>query len=252
VRDHFAITKSPFVGYDIEGVAGHGGSSVVYRAGGGVALKVLHEELRDDPGVVERFRREARIAAAIDHPNVIDVLGAGEWWLAMQFVDGASLRELAPLERPRAVAIVSQAAAALDAVHAAGYVHRDMKPGNLLVGPGDRVSLIDFALARRVDSPEPWVTPDGNWLGTADFAAPEQIRGRPMDARSEVYALGAVLHWAITGELPFPRADTEHTMRAHLGEPPPSAEPVVARAMAKDPAARYASAGELARALGAT
>jgi serine/threonine-protein kinase len=236
-------------GHRIEGVAGRGGSSVVYRAAGGLAVKVLRDDLRGDPEIVARFRREAEIAAAIRHPNVIDVVDAGDWWLAMPFVDGSSLRELAPLERSRAVALVSQAGAALDAVHAAGYVHRDVKPGNLLVGPDDRLHLIDFALARRMDSPEPWVTPDGNWLGTPDFAAPEQIRGGAMDARSEVYALGGVLHWAITGGVPFPRADAASTMRAHLSEPPPALDPVVARAMAKDPAARYASAGELARAL---
>jgi serine/threonine protein kinase len=239
-------------GHRIEGVAGHGGSSVVYRAAGAVALKVLREELRDDPGVVERFRREAAVAAAIDHPNVIDVLDAGDWWLAMRFVDGASLRELAPLERPRAAAIVSQAAAALDAVHSAGYVHRDVKPGNLLVDADDRVHLIDFALARRIDDPGLWVTDEGNWLGTPDFAAPEQIRGHAMDARSEIYALGGVLHWAMTGSVPFPREDADSTMRAHLTEPPPTGDPVVERAMAKDPAARYASAAELAAALGAT
>ena len=230
-------------------MSGRGGSSVVYRASGGIALKVLNEELRDDPGVVERFRREAEVASAVDHPGVIDVLDAGDWWLAMRFVDGASLRELAPLERPRAAAVVAQAAAALDAVHSAGYVHRDVKPENLLVDADDRVHLIDFALARRVGDPGPWVTDEGNWLGTPDFAAPEQIRGLPMDARSEVYALGAVLHWAITAKVPFPREDAESTMRAHLSEPPPSLHPVVARAMTKHPEGRYASAGDLARAL---
>lgn len=239
-------------GHRIEGVAGEGGSSVVYRCAGAVALKVLREELRGDPGVVQRFRREIEVASAIEHPNVIDVLDAGDWWLAMRFVDGPSLLELAPLEPARAAAIVSQAAAALDAVHAAGHVHRDVKPGNLLVDSRGGVHLIDFALARRMDGPEPWVTSDGNWLGTPDFAAPEQIRGQPMDARSEVYALGAVLHWALTGEVPFPRDAPQATMRAHLSEPPPSRHPVVERAMAKDPAARYRTAGELAAALAAT
>jgi serine/threonine-protein kinase len=240
-------------GHRIEGVVGRGGSSVVYRAAGGVALKVLREELRGDSGVAARFRREAEVLAAIEHANVIGVVDAGEWWLAMPLVDGVSLRELAQahaVERPRAVALVSQAAAALDAVHAAGYVHRDVKPGNLLVDSTGRVHLIDFALARGMDSDEPWVTPEGNWLGTPDFAAPEQIRGLAMDARSETYALGGVLHWALTGEVPFPRRDADATMRAHLSEPPPARDPVVARAMAKDPAARYRTAGELARALG--
>lgn len=215
-------------------------------------MKVLREELRGDPGVVARFRREAEVLAALDHPNVVRLLDAGEWWLATEFVEGPSLRELAPVPVSRACALVAHAAWALEGVHRAGFVHRDVKPGNLLVGPGDRVVLIDFALARRMDSAEPWVTEDSRWLGTPEFAAPEQIRGQPMDARSEVYSLGAVLHWALTGEVPFPRADAEATMRAHLETPPPSSHPVVARAMAKDAADRHPSAANFARALGAT
>jgi serine/threonine-protein kinase len=218
----------------------------VYRRGG-LAVKVLREELRADPGVVARFRGEAEALRAVAHPSVVAFVDAGDDWLATELVDGPAMRELAPMSPARAAALVTQAAAALDAVHAAGYVHRDVKPGNLLVGPGDRVVLIDFALARRMDSAEPWVTPEGNWLGTPDFAAPEQIRGEPMDARSEVYSLGAVLHWAVTGEVPFPREDAEATMRAHLSEPPPSVHPVVTRAMARDPAKRYPSAGDFAR-----
>lgn len=230
-------------------VLAHGGSSIVYRRGG-LAVKVLREELRADPGVVARFRGEAEALRAVEHPSVVAFVDAGDDWLATELVDGPSMRELAPMSPARAAALLTQAAAALDAVHAAGYVHRDVKPGNLLVGPGDRVVLIDFALARRMDSAEPWVTPEGNWLGTPAFAAPEQIRGLAMDARSEVYALGAVLYWAITGEVPFPRADDEATMRAHLNEPPPRTgtpfDAVVARAMAKDPRARHVSAAEFA------
>ena len=216
---------------------------------GGVALKVLREELREDPDVVARFRGEADVLRAIDHPNVVRLLDAGDWWLRLELVDGPSLLELAPLPVSRAAALVAQAGWALEGVHAAGFVHRDVKPGNLLVGGSDRVVLIDFALARRMDDAAPWVTEDGRWLGTPDFAAPEQILGRPMDARSEVYSLGAVLHWAVTGEVPFPRADPDAVMRAHLSEPPPSAHPVARRAMAKDPAARYPSAAAFARAL---
>jgi serine/threonine protein kinase len=226
-----------------------GGSSVVYRAEGGVAVKVLREELRSDPDVAARFRGEADVLRAIEHPNVVRLVDAGDWWIAMELVDGPSLLELAPLPVSRACELVAQAASALEGVHSAGYVHRDVKPGNLLVDSSGRVVLIDFALARRMDSTEPWVTPEGRWLGTPDFAAPEQIRGGPMDARSEVYALGAVLHWAITGEVPFPRDDVEATMRAHLEAPPPSVHPAVARAMAKDPADRYPSAAGFAAAI---
>jgi serine/threonine protein kinase len=239
-------------GHRIESVVGGGGSSVVYRCAEGVALKVLREELRGDPDVAARFRREADVLRAIDHTNVVRLLDAGEWWLAMPFVEGPSLRELAPLPVSRAEELVAQTAHALEGVHAAGYVHRDVKPGNLLVDGSGRVVLIDFALARRTGSDEPWVTPEGRWLGTPDFAAPEQIRGVEMDARSEVYALGAVLHWAITAEVPFPRADADATMRAHLDEPPPAVHPVAARAMAKDPASRYPSVADFARGLAAT
>lgn len=231
---------------------GEGGSSVVYRCTGGVALKVLREELRGDPDVAGRFRGEAAALGAIDHPNVVRLLDVGDWWLSMQFVDGQPLRELAPLPVARAEQLVAQAAWALEGVHSAGFVHRDVKPGNLLVDRAGHVVLIDFALARRMDSGEPWITPEGNWLGTPDFAAPEQIRGGPMDARSEVYALGGVLHWAITGEVPFPRDDAEATMRAHLEAPPPSVHTAVVQAMAKDPAERHPSAAAFARGLAAT
>ena len=218
---------------------------MVYRCGG-AAVKVLREELRSDPEVRERFGNDATVASLVEHPNVVRVLEAGAGWVRMELVEGPSLRELAPLPVARAAALVVQAASAVDAVHAAGYVHRDVKPGNLLVGPADRVVLIDFALARRMDAPEPWVTAEGNWLGTPEFAAPEQIRGLAMDARSEVYSLGAVLYWAITGEVPFARGDADAIMRAHLHDPPPGTgtplDPVIARAMAKDPADRHPSA----------
>ena len=225
--------------YRIGSVIGRGGSSVVYRADG-VALKVLRDDLRDVPGVLERFNNDAAVAAAVEHPNVVAIHEAGDGWLAMELVEGPSLRELAPLPPARAAALVAQVADALDAVHAAGYVHRDVKPGNVLVGPGDRAVLIDFALARPIESAEPWVTAEGKWLGTPEFAAPEQVRGRAMDARSEVYSLGALLYWTVTAELPSPP------------RPGTPFHAVVARAMAPDPTDRYASAGELALALSAT
>lgn len=234
-------------GRRVEGVLGEGGSSVVYRCAGGVALKVLREELRGDPGVAARFRGEAQALAAVRHRNVVRLVDAGEWWIAMELVDGPSLLELAPLPVDRACALVAQAGWALEGVHEAGYVHRDVKPGNLLVDGSGRVVLIDFALARRVDSAEPWVTDDGRWLGTPDFAAPEQIRGLAVDPRSDVYSLGAVLHWAVTREVPFPREDPEATMRAHLEAEPPASHPAVAHAMAKDPADRHPSAAAFSR-----
>ncbi|MEA2403604.1 MAG: hypothetical protein QOE08_251, partial [Thermoleophilaceae bacterium] len=148
--------------------------------------------------------------------------------------------------------IVAAVAGALNAMHELGLVHRDVKPGNVLVeGTGGGVFLTDFGLAKAISS-DPGLTVGGNWLGTADFAAPEQIRGLAVDARTDVYALGGVLFWALTGRVPHPEDSDEAKMRAHLSEPPPSLDgplgAVVARAMAKDPGERFASAGELGRA----
>jgi serine/threonine protein kinase len=259
-------------GYRIEGVAGRGGWSVVYRAvqlslDRPVALKVIAAELAGDPGFRDRFRRECELAASIDHPNVMPIYDAGEAdgspFVAMRWVDGTDLRSLVagrPLHPERAAAIVAQVAMALDAAHAHGLVHRDVKPGNVMVerrDGGEHAYLTDFGLAKPIDA-DPGLTEAGRWLGTVDFAAPEQIRGGPADAHSDVYALGGLLHYALTGAVPFPRADDAAKMRAHLHEappplPPPLAryEPVVRRALAKRPAERFASAAGLGRALAA-
>ncbi|HEX8646530.1 MAG TPA: serine/threonine-protein kinase [Thermoleophilaceae bacterium] len=244
-------------GYRIEGVAGRGGWSVVHRAvevasGRRVALKTVAPELSGDPGFRERFRRECVIAGALDHPNVPLVLSAGDGWAAMEWIDGASLRELLPLEPARAARIVAQVADALVALHEAGFVHRDVKPGNVLVGAGDHAYLTDFGIAKPID-PDPGLTAEGRWLGHVDYAPPEQIRGEPADERSDVYALGATLFHAVTGSVPFPRDGDAAKMRAHLHEPPPAhdspLDPVVRRALAKDPAERYPTAAKLAKAV---
>jgi anti-sigma-K factor RskA/predicted Ser/Thr protein kinase len=246
-------------GYRIEGVAGRGGWSVVYRAieeesGTRVAIKTIASELAGDPAFQGRFRRECEILASLEHPNVPAVRAAGDGWVAMQWVEGTSLRELVPLAPARAAAIVAQVAAALDLMHARGLVHRDVKPGNVLVGPGDRAYLTDFGLTKEI-SPDPGLTAEGRWLGTVDFAAPEQIRGRPTDGRSDVYSLACVLGFAVTGSVPYPRPTPEATMHAHLYEQPPRLPAsfgglgdVLVRALAKDPSWRFRSAGELARA----
>jgi serine/threonine-protein kinase len=166
----------------------------------------------------------------------------------MQFVDGSDLKELAPLDPPLAARIVAQIAGALDALHARGLVHRDVKPGNVLVDGRHHAYLTDFGLAKK----QPALEVGGRWYGTVDYAAPEQIRAQALDARTDVYALGGVLYWALTGQVPFPRESDEAKMRAHLDDDTPSSLPlseVVARAMAKRPEERFESAAALARAL---
>src|SRR4051794_6277764 len=242
---------------------------IVYRAtqlslGRPVALKLIAPERAGDAGFRERFERESRLAAAIDHPNVIPVYGAGEeaghLYLVMRYVAGTDLQALLARERrlepARASAILGQVAAALDAAHAGGLVHRDVKPANMLLG-GEHAYLADFGLTRVALSDERMTT-TGHWLGTVDYMAPEQFEGGAVDARADVYALGCVLHTALTGETPFPRGTVPATMLAHISDPPPrpSATPgvpdgfdrVIARALAKRPADRYLSAGDLARA----
>ena len=260
-----------FAGHRIEGVAGRGGMGVVYRARQlslerTVALKVIAPALMEDPAMRRRFVRESRVAAAIDHPHVIPVYYTGEEggvaFIAMRFVAGDDVRTLVrregPLDPERGVRIVDQVAAALDAAHAAGLVHRDVKPANVLLGQGDHVYLTDFGLTKHVLS-EAGATHEGHWVGTLDFVSPEQIRGERVDARSDVYALGCLLHYTLTGRAPFTREGDEAKLWAHLSEPPPkltdsapgappALDAVVQRALAKDPADRYQSAGDLGRA----
>ena len=259
-------------GHRIDGVVGRGGMGVVYRAQDlalrrTVALKVIAPELLEDARARERFLREARAAASIDHPHVIPVLHAGEAegvpYLVMRFVDGDDVRTLVrrsgPLDPERAARIVAGAGEALDAIHAAGLVHRDVKPANVLLGPGDHVYVTDFGLAKHAVSRD-GQTRSGQWVGTLDFVAPEQIRGERADARADVYALGGLLFFMLTGAVPFSDSDgDEAKLWAHLTETPPSAalrrpelssrfDAVIARAMAKDPRARYSSAGDVGRA----
>ena len=261
-----------FGGYRIEGVAGVGGMGVVYRAvqldlGRPVALKLIAADRAADPDFRERFQRESRMAAAIDHPNVVPVHGAGEQdgqlYLAMRYVPGTDLHALikreGPLAPERAAAIVAQVASALDAAHAAGLVHRDVKPANVLLGGSGREEhayLSDFGLTRLLVS-ETQLTETGQWMGTIDFSSPEQLAGGRIDARADVYSLGCVLHAALVGTPPYPRETFPATLLAHLQAPPPRPseagapagfDRVMARALAKEPAARYPSAGDLGRA----
>src|SRR4051794_28952760 len=260
-------------GYRIEQMAGRGGMGVVYIAeqlalGRRVALKVISPELAEDPGFRERFKHESRIAASIDHPNIIAVYEVGEvdglLFLSMRYVEGTDLRELirdaGRVPIARAARIVMQVAAALDAAHARGLVHRDVKPANVLIAAGDadHAFLTDFGLTKHLESAS-GLTNTGQWVGTADYVAPEQIQGAPIDARTDVYALGCMLFQMLTGEVPFPRDSQVAKIYAHLSEPPPridhaslglpaELDAVVRRAMAKDPADRFQSAGDLGRA----
>ncbi|MCW3015733.1 MAG: serine/threonine protein kinase, partial [Solirubrobacterales bacterium] len=258
-----------FAGHRIDAVAGRGGMGVVYRAtqldlDRTVALKLITPSLAQDPMFRERFIRETRVAAGIDHPNVIPVFYAGEnegrLYLAMRYVMGEDLRTLVrregALQGVRAARIVAQVASALDAAHASGIVHRDVKPANILLGTGEHAYLTDFGLTKRVHSAS-GMTQAGGWVGTLGFVSPEQIRGEHVDARTDVYALGCVLHHALTGAPPHQRETDEATLWAHLHEPPPPLgldvpaplSDVVVRALAKDPDDRFPSAGDLGRAL---
>jgi serine/threonine-protein kinase len=262
---------SEIAGYRIEGVIGRGGMGVVYRATQrrlerSVALKLIAPAYAQDPEFRERFERESRIAASIEHPNVIPVHEAGEHdgllFISMRFVDGTDLRALLSdegrLAPGRTAALVSQVASALDAAHARGLVHRDVKPANVLVAGGDHAYLTDFGLSKHTASGA-GLTATGQFVGTLDYIAPEQLAGERVDARTDVYSLGCVLFETLTGEVPFPRDSDPAKLWAHMNEPPPRPtevqpelpsrfEEVIARALAKHPADRYASAGDLGRA----
>ena len=260
-------------GYAIDDLAGAGGMGVVYRAtdaelGRTVALKLIAPERAGDPALRELFVRESLTAARLEHPNVIPIYRAGEddgsLYIAMRFVEGASLQDLIAgnpegLPPGRAARIVARVADALDAAHARGLVHRDVKPANILIADPDgeeHVYLTDFGLSVPTTRD---ARADDHWAGTLAYLAPEQIDGGPLDARTDVYALGCVLFHALTGRPPFPTADEEAALEAHRGAAPPAPssivpglppamDAVVLRAMAKRPQDRFATAGELGRA----
>jgi WD40 repeat protein len=233
-----------------------------------VAIKVIRPELAADAEFRARFNQEATLAAQIEHPNVIPIYGVGEedglLYIVMRFVEGMDLGDLlrarGRLAPGHAARIATQIAAALDAAHARGLVHRDVKPANVLVtAPDEHLYLTDFGLTKRVTDTSLGITPTGGWVGTLDYIAPEQLSGGRVDGRSDVYALGCVLYVLLTGAVPFPQGPEAAKIFAHLTSPPPrpseavpglpaALDEVIARAMAKDPAARYASAGDLAQA----
>jgi serine/threonine-protein kinase len=259
--------------YQLEGVLGRGGMGVVYRArdlrlGRPVALKLLADHAADDPRFRDRFLRERRAATTIDHPNVLPVYEAGEvdgeLYIAMRLVDGEDLESLlrreGPLLPPRAGALLAQIADALDAIHAHGLVHRDVKPSNVLIhtaGAREHAYVTDFGIAKLSATAATPLTETGAFMGTVDYCAPEVIRGAALDARADVYSLGCVLFECLTGEKPFARDTQLAIVYAHLEDRPPSVQElrpglpvaldaVVARALAKDAGDRYDSAGALA------
>ena len=261
---------STFAGYRLESVAGRGGMGIVYRATDlglerVVALKFIAAELSSAPGFRDRFTAESRTAASLDHPNVIPIFHAGEHdgvhFLVMRYVEGEDLRsELQKegrLEPERAARIIAQMASALDAAHASGLVHRDVKPANVLLAPNDHVYLTDFGLTKRVLT-DPDQTKTGELVGTLNYLAPEQVRGEQVEPRTDIYALGCVLFHLLTGQVPFPLEGNEAKLWAHVSESPPPAssvagvpmafDPVIARAMEKRPSDRFETAGELGRA----
>jgi serine/threonine-protein kinase len=262
-------------GYRIESVVGHGSMGTVYsaydpRLERRVAVKVLTPVLARDDRFRERFLRESRLAAGLDHPNVVPIHEAGETedgvlYLVMRYVDGRNLSELlgrlGRLDPARAADIAAQVAAALDAAHARGLVHRDVKPANILLtrhGDSEHVYLCDFGLAKHASTVSS-LTGDRAVVGTVDYLAPEQVEGRPVDGRVDVYGLACVLYECVTGEPPFHRDNELASLLAHVNDPipapsdrvadvPPVLDAVIAQGLAKDRDDRYATAGELVRA----
>ena len=263
-----------FGDFEIHGVAGEGGMGIVYRAtqislGRLVALKVISPEIANQPDFQARFEHESRLAASIDHPHVVSIYAAGEHegqaYIAMQWVDGRSLHDAlrgGGLDPDRAVIIVAQIAGALDAAHATGLLHRDVKPANIILrslAGGDHAYLTDFGVAKRTDVGVTGLTRTGHIVGTLTYMAPEQIRGDPGDGRSDLYSLGCVLFESLAGRQPFERSHEAAVMFAHVNDPRPVVselrpelgtrfDAVVQRAMAIEPADRYPTGSELAAA----
>jgi serine/threonine protein kinase len=248
---------------------GHGGMAVVYRARQDsleriVAVKILSENLAASPEFLERFRREARTAANLRHPNVITVFDFGQDergvpYLVLEYIEGPTLADLMDqgLDDDRIPDLLDQIAAGLDYAHRRGVIHRDIKPGNVLLTDDGRAVLADFGLAWLLEGAH--LTLTGGVIGTPEYMAPEQASGDGIDHRADLYALGVVLYEMLVGERPFVADTPIAVLLQHLQDAPPSvltARPdlpaavgeVIARALAKDPAERYATAGDLARA----
>ena len=257
--------------YEIVDEVAHGGMATVYRAlqpslGRFVALKVLSSELARDPDFVNRFQREARVAARLEHPNIAPIYDVGQadgvFYIAMRLVPGRSLSDIVtsdgplPLERTRA--ILAQIASALDYAHRQGVVHRDVKPSNVLVEANDQVSLVDFGIARAADVTH--ITRFGVLVGTPIFMAPEQAQGLDVDFRADLYSLGVVAYLMLTGQAPFQADSVVTVLHKQVYDPPPSVrvsrpdlpesvDAAVERMLAKQPGERYPTAAAFVSAL---
>ncbi|BBZ40218.1 serine/threonine-protein kinase [Mycobacterium conspicuum] len=255
--------------YTITGVLGSGGMGEVYEAhdneiGRTVALKIIKSQFADDRQYRIRFERESHAAAKLQEPHVIPIHGYGEidgcLFIDMRLVRGTDLQTMidtAPLDPSRAVAIIAQIAAALDAAHAEGLIHRDVKPQNIIVTPADFAYLVDFGIAEAIGDTR--LTAAGAQVGSFAYMAPERFGGQEITPAIDVYALTCVLYEALTGQMPFQVDTPEAVIAAHLAYPPPqpsltnpdvpaSFDDVIARGMAKEPDDRYGSAGALGRA----
>jgi hypothetical protein len=265
---------STFAGYRIDSLLDRGGMGVLYKATDlhldrTIALKIIAPEHTQNETAVARFKDEAKLAASLEHPNIVPIHRGGEeggvLYLAMRYIPGTNLRRVidrGPMALPRVARMIGEIGAALDAAHDKGLVHRDVKPANILVcGEGDEehVYLADFGLTKRVGSAGD-LTRAGAWVGTPDYVAPEQIQGHKVDRRADVYSLGCVLYEMLTGRVAYPKDSDMAKLWAHVTDPPPlprgfrpelvkDFDDVVARATAKDPTERYATAGAVAEAV---
>jgi CheY-like chemotaxis protein len=258
---------SVIAGYRIEERIGRGGMGVVYRAQHlnlqrRAAIKIIAPDLAESEGFRERFTREARIAAALQHPNIVTVYDAGEvdgmLYLAMQFIRGedlaAILRRDGRLRPYRAIDVCRQVASALDAAHAMGLIHRDVKPANVLI-EGRNAFLTDFGLTKQTGT-NTQLTRAGDMVGTIHYVAPEQIEGRRVSARSDVYSLGCLLYHCLSGQVPFAHETDVAVIYAHLSEQPPKLselrpelpdglDAVMAKALDKSPDRRFPSCSDM-------
>lgn len=264
------MDSTPFGHYQLQKLIGRGGMGEVYQAYDSdtdriVALKVLPPHLAQDATFQERFRRESHAAAGVSNPHVVPIHGYGEidgrLYLDMRLIEGRNLGAMLtktgkPLDPAFVVGMVEQVAEALDGAHAAGLIHRDVKPSNILIADNDFVYLIDFGLARTAG--DSGMTTAGSTLGTLAYMAPERFDAGKVDPRSDIYALACVLYECLTGERPYPSDSLEQQIAGHMVSPAPRAsdkdprlaafDAVIAKGMAKNPSKRYQSAGALAAA----